>query len=67
MHLQINGDQVTVSTDVKTIQDVINHYEIKNQVIIVEHNDQILEKSTHVNTTVNDGDKLELIQFVGGG
>jgi len=67
MHLQINGDQVTVSKDVRSIQDVLDHYEIKNQVIIVEHNDQILEKGAHADTTVNEGDKLELIQFVGGG
>jgi len=67
MNLQINGDQVTLSTDLNTIQDVIDHYQIKNQVVIVEHNDQILEKDTHCQTEIKDGDKLELIQFVGGG
>ncbi len=67
MNLQINGDQVTLSTDLNTIQDVIDHYQIKNQVVIVEHNDQILEKDTHGQTEIKDGDKLELIQFVGGG
>jgi len=67
MNLQINGDQVTVSTDLNTIQDVIDHYQIKNQVVIVEHNDHILEKDAHCQTEIKDGDKLELIQFVGGG
>lgn len=67
MKLQINGEQITLSKPLRTVQDVIDYYEIKNQVLIVEHNDRILDKDAHGETEVADGDKLELIQFVGGG
>lgn len=67
MKLQINGEQITLSKPLRTVQDVIDYYEIKNQVLIVEHNDRILDKDAHGEIEVADGDKLELIQFVGGG
>lgn len=67
MKLLINGNYETVPTTITTIKEVIEHYKINNPVVIVEHNDVIIEKVTHANTKIQDGDKLELIQFVGGG
>ncbi|MBY7143185.1 sulfur carrier protein ThiS [Virgibacillus sp. NKC19-3] len=67
MTLQLNGEIVTIPTAVTTIKEVIEHYKISNPVVIVEHNDRILEKNEHTTTEIADGDKIELIQFVGGG
>ena len=67
LELQINGEHVKVPETIKTITDLIEYFEIKNPVFIVEHNENILEKTDHANTTVKDGDKIEFVQFVGGG
>lgn len=67
MNLQINGEQVTVPESIETISDLIQYFEIKNPVFIVEHNENILEKEDHDKTFVKDGDKIEFVQFVGGG
>lgn len=67
MKLLINGNYETVPTTITTIKEIIQHYKINNPVVIVEHNDEIIEKSAHSDTKIKDGDKLELIQFVGGG
>ncbi|HLS20208.1 MAG TPA: sulfur carrier protein ThiS [Bacillota bacterium] len=67
MNLQINGEQVQVPESIETIADLINYFDIKNPVFIVEHNENILEKSDHNQTVVKDGDKIEFVQFVGGG
>lgn len=67
MKLQINGEHVKVPETIKTISDLINYFEIKNPVFIVEHNENILEKDDHEQTVVKDGDKIEFVQFVGGG
>lgn len=67
MNLQINGEQVKVPETIETIADLINYFEIKNPVFIVEHNENILEKDDHEQTVVKDGDKIEFVQFVGGG
>jgi len=67
VNLQINGEQVTVPETIKTISDLIDHFNIKNPVFIVEHNENILEKDDHDQTTIQAGDKIEFVQFVGGG
>jgi sulfur carrier protein len=67
MKLRINGEFVTVPSRITTITDLIEHFEINNRVVIVEHNDTILEKQDHSGAKVSDGDIIELVQFVGGG
>lgn len=67
MDLQINGEQVKVPETIETITDLIDYFEIRNPVFIVEHNENILEKEDHAKTTVKAGDKIEFVQFVGGG
>jgi sulfur carrier protein len=67
LKLLINGECVTVPTTVLTIKEIIEHYKIINPIVIVEHNNLIIEKNAHADTKVKDGDKIELIQFVGGG
>lgn len=67
MSLLINGSTVQVPKDVSTISDVIRHFFADQPVVIVEHNGEILNKETHTSREVTDGDKLELVNFVGGG
>ncbi|HLR80142.1 MAG TPA: sulfur carrier protein ThiS [Bacillota bacterium] len=67
MQLHINGDVVNVPSTVASIRDLIQYFEIDNPVVIVEHNHKILEKEDHANTTISEGDTIELVQFVGGG
>ncbi|MYL60437.1 sulfur carrier protein ThiS [Virgibacillus halodenitrificans] len=67
MNLLVNGKRIQVPATVKTITDVKTHFNITNPVVIVEHNGEILDKSKHPEKEVADGDKIELVEFVGGG
>lgn len=67
MELIINGTNMTVPSSIKTVTDLIDHLNLKSPVIIVEHNEKILQKGEHAHTTIEDGDKIEFVQFVGGG
>lgn len=67
MKLQVNGSQVVVPPSVKTIADLIEHFDLKSPVIIAEHNEMILEKDDHKTRKLKAGDKVEFVQFVGGG
>ena len=67
MHLTVNGRSVTIPNEVKTIEALIKHFELTSPIIIVEHNDLILDKNDDKNIALSEGDKVELIQFVGGG
>ncbi|WP_349409417.1 sulfur carrier protein ThiS [Pseudalkalibacillus sp. SCS-8] len=67
MKLIINGERVTVPETVNSITDLIAHFQLDKRVVMVEHNEEILEKDTHGDRKVEDGDKIEIVQFVGGG
>ncbi|HLR64279.1 MAG TPA: sulfur carrier protein ThiS [Pseudogracilibacillus sp.] len=67
MEIRINGNDVTIPENLTTIQDVINHYQFKSPIIIVEHNDHILKKEDYDQTKLKPGDHIEFVQFVGGG
>lgn len=67
MGITINGEMMKVSKDVTTIKHLINHMGIKSPAIIVEQNGTILNQDAHTDSEVKEGDRIELIQFVGGG
>lgn len=67
MKLHINGENVEVPKTVKSITELINHLDLNSPFIIVEHNHVILKNDEHEDTTVSSGDKVEFVQFVGGG
>lgn len=67
MDLRINDEIVNVPPSIHTITDLICHLALSNPFIIVEHNHLILKNDEHAHTKINDGDKIEFVQFVGGG
>lgn len=67
MDVTINGETMRLSKDVTTIKHLINHMGIESPVIIVEQNGTILNQDAHTINEVKEGDRIELIQFVGGG
>jgi len=67
VNLHINGAKVEVPASVQTVTDLIAHLDLSSPVIIVEHNQVILKKDEHENAQIKDGDKIEFVQFVGGG
>ncbi len=67
MELLINGTTLDVPKTINTITELIAHLDLKSPVIIVEHNEIILKDGEHEHAQVQAGDKVEFVQFVGGG
>jgi len=67
MELVINGDKIEIPNTVETVSHLLQHFELEQKVIIVEWNKTILEKDSHQGTKICDGDRVELVHFVGGG
>ncbi|MEC3884836.1 sulfur carrier protein ThiS [Halobacillus sp. HZG1] len=67
MKLRINGEWLTVPETVDTIGELLCHFQLDQQVVIVEQNETILEKESRSEYKVQDGDIIEIVQFVGGG
>ncbi|PGZ95312.1 thiamine biosynthesis protein ThiS [Bacillus pseudomycoides] len=67
MNLKINGKQVDVPREVKTVADLLVHLGLEMKIVVVERNQDILQKDDHQDTSVFDGDQIEIVTFVGGG
>lgn len=64
--ITVNGKKVT-PTGPLSVADYLeqNNYQIKR--IAVEMNGDILPKYSYSDTMLKDGDRLEVVSFVGGG
>jgi len=65
MELIINGTMQNL--EVKTIQDVVEHFGLSSKPIVIEADGEVLVSEQWEHTTVRDGMKIELVHFVGGG
>ncbi len=66
MKVIINGEQNSCPPE-STIDTVIQQYKLPELSFVVELNGEIVDKDTYLTRSLKDGDKLEIIRFVGGG
>ena len=64
--LTINGEPRTVPAGL-TIGGLLAHLGLAGKRVAVERNRAIAPRATHDVTLLADGDRLELVTFVGGG
>ena len=65
MKLTINGEERDVrATDLASL---IAELGLDARKVAAERNLMIVPRSLHASTTLADGDRIELVQFVGGG
>lgn len=64
--LQVNGQPMD-RTGLHTVQDLLDKQGWKAAQVAVEHNGAILHREDFSTTALSDGDKLEVVRFVGGG
>ena len=67
MNVVINGDAMVLPETVNSVSRLLEHFHLEQKVVIVELNQHILDKSTHAETILTDGDRIEIVHFVGGG
>jgi len=66
INITINGQASNVFND-NTIADIINTYNLQPDSIVIEHNQQIIQKENWSKIVLANNDKLEIVRFVGGG
>ncbi len=67
MFLVINGDDYNDLPSPLTVKGLIAHLGLPEKKIAIERNREIVPKSTFGQTDLSDGDRLEIIHFIGGG
>ena len=66
LRITLNGDAYEVAGPL-TVIDLLAQLEIDSRRVAVEHNLVVLKRETFATTTVNEGDEVEIVNFVGGG
>lgn len=66
MNITINGESRQFA-GIKTVNDLLEELDYLNKRLAVELNGNIVPKSQHDTTPINDGDTLEIVVAVGGG
>ncbi len=66
MQITVNGQDINITegTDLITL---LTWEKLDPNVVVIELNGQILPAETFANTTLKQGDTLEILHFVGGG
>ena len=64
--IQLNGKRVKIQRNL-SIKDLIKKYRLKENKIAIELNGTILPKDHYKNKKVKNNDKIEIVQFIGGG
>jgi sulfur carrier protein len=65
VNICLNGESSSVSAS--NIKELLESLEIDAKRVAVEVNMEILPKADYVTRPIADGDKIEIVHFVGGG
>lgn len=66
INVEINGRHETFSSGV-TLLDVLTERHLGTKLVAVERNGEIVPKDHFETTRLANGDRLEIVHFVGGG
>lgn len=66
MKLTINGEERTFDA-VSTLSELVSHLGLKSDRVAIERNRELVSRNQWSATTLSDGDRLEIVHFVGGG
>jgi sulfur carrier protein len=64
--ITLNGDPFEVAGPV-TVSELLSRLSIDDRRVAVEHNLVVLKRSAFDSTIVQEGDQVEIVNFVGGG
>ena len=64
--IQLNGDPYEINTGTN-LNELLNKLKIQRNKVAIEVNGEIVEKKKYPNLILNRGDKVEIVQFIGGG
>ena len=66
LRITLNGDPFEINGPV-TVAELLARLELDARRVAVEHNLVVLKRAAFDSTTVNTGDQIEIVNFVGGG
>ena len=64
--IQLNGDPYKINAGTN-LDKLLNKLKIQKNKVAIEVNGEIVEKDKYQNLILNKGDKVEIVNFIGGG
>jgi sulfur carrier protein len=64
--IQLNGKKISIKRNF-SINNLISKYKLSYKKIAIEHNGKIIPKINYKKKYLKDNDKVEIVQFIGGG
>jgi len=64
--IQLNGKKIKINSNF-SVKDLIKKYKLKENKIAIELNGAILPKEYYAKKRIKNNDKIEIVQFIGGG
>ena len=66
MEVVVNGEAQVITSEI-TVAELIEQMDLAGKRLAVELNEQILPKGQHAGRRLEPGDRVEIIQAIGGG
>ena len=66
MTLTVNGESRDF-TNISTLSDLVSELGMKSDRVAIELNRELIRRDQWPETKLSDGDRLEIVHFVGGG
>ena len=66
MNILVNGESQDVPPQ-STVSQLLEQLRVVPERVVVELNLKILKRAEHPASVLKDGDRIEIVQFVGGG
>jgi len=64
--IMLNGDRFDIGGPL-TVGDLLAQLDLDGRRVAVEHNLVIVKRARFAETTIREGDQVEIVNFVGGG
>ncbi|MBL1429980.1 MAG: sulfur carrier protein ThiS [Robiginitomaculum sp.] len=66
MNITLNGKASEITTELN-VTELLNDLSLTPAKVAVERNLQIVPRSVYSKTIIQDGDRIEIVRFIGGG
>lgn len=66
MQIVLNGEEITTTRDI-TIEELVGSMELTTERYAVEINEELVPRSQHASHKLREGDRMEVVQAIGGG
>ncbi|MGC5772960.1 sulfur carrier protein ThiS [Paenibacillus pabuli] len=67
MNIVVNGQSMQIEDSLNRVDKLLQSFNLQVKTVVVELNRQILTQEYHETTVLRDGDRIEIVHFVGGG